>query len=125
MERNKRLLKALLELTITLGVEALSAKRQALYLRALANWSVDDLEFACQRAGEACRFMPVPAEIIDFARQAPRKQQIGNLYRTALDHTTSYNERLAEEAFKAIEELGFEFKPVVSVPGSKRPVYSL
>ena len=80
-------------------------KRQLLYLRALDKWLIDELEWACLRAAETCRFMPVPAELIDLARQAPRPQQRGDLTRKALSGTTSYNETLADEAFKTVMAL--------------------
>jgi hypothetical protein len=104
MDRDERLLKALLELSETLGVEW-PVTRQLLYLRALDKWLIDDLEWACLRAAEMCRFMPVPAELIDLARQAPRRFVRGDISRTALDHTTSYNETLADEAFKKVMAL--------------------
>ena len=73
-----------------------------MYLRALDKWRVDELEWACLRAAETCRFMPVPAELIDLARQAPRPKQRGDLTRPAISGTTSYNETLANEAFKQV-----------------------
>lgn len=80
-------------------------KRQLLYLRALDKWLIDELEWACLRAAETCRFMPVPAELVDLARQAPRPQQRGDLTRKALSGTTSYSETLADEAFKTVMAL--------------------
>ena len=104
MDRDERLLKALLGLSVTLGVE-FTVKRQLLYLRALDKWLIEELEWACLRAAETCRFMPVPAELIDRARQAPRPQQRGDLSRPALSGTTSYNETLADEAFRKVMAL--------------------
>lgn len=104
MDRDERLLNALLELSVTLGVEMTTARRM-LYLRALDKWLIDELEWACLRAAETCRFMPTPAELIDLARQAPRQQQRGDLTRPALSATTSYNETLANEAFKKVMAL--------------------
>ncbi len=98
MDRDERLIKALLELACTLGADWTS-KRQILYLRALDDWPVDTLEWACMKAAQTCRFMPVPAEIIDLARQAPRRQISGDLGRTALTEAT-YTDSVAEEAFK-------------------------
>ncbi|MFZ4856154.1 MAG: hypothetical protein ACOYL3_07130 [Desulfuromonadaceae bacterium] len=80
-------------------------KRQLLYLRALDKWLIEELEWACLRAAETCRFMPVPAELIDLARQAPRQRLRGDLNRPALSGTTSYNETLADEAFKKVMAL--------------------
>lgn len=49
--------------------------------------------------------MPLPGVLIDYARAAPRRQIQGDLTRPALDHTTSYNEKLAEEAINAVMAL--------------------
>ena len=126
MERNKQVLTLLLEMTVALGIEPLSVKRQALYLRHLANWSVEDLRWACDRAVQECRFpiMPLPGVLIDYARAAPRRQIQGDLTRTALDHTTSYNDKLAEEAINAVMALfpdDFDRKgmpPVIKTPSA-------
>lgn len=101
---------------MTLGVD-LSTERQLLFLRALAKWSADDIEFACMRAAEETRFprMPIPGELIDYARQAPRRQLRGDMNRPVLDHTTSYNEKLAAESIAAVMSLfddGFDCKSI-------------
>jgi hypothetical protein len=68
--------------------------------------------------------MPVPGVLIDYARAAPRRQVCGDLKRTALDHTTSYNEKLAEESINAVMALftdDFDRKgmpPVVKTPSA-------
>jgi hypothetical protein len=96
-------------------------KRQLLYLRALDKWLVEELEWACLRAAETCRFMPTPAELIDLARMAPRQQQRGDLTLKALSDTTSYNETLADEAFKKVMALfGGEGHTIREVLGNER-----
>lgn len=90
-----------------LGIEPLSAERQVLYLRALAKWSVPEIRYACNKAAEECRYpvMPIPGVLIDYARSMPRRQLRGDLNRPALDHTTSYNEKLADESIRAVMAL--------------------
>lgn len=71
-----------------------------MYLRALSRWPAEELRFACVRAAEETVYtkMPLPAELINYARQYRRPAVRVELSRTALDHTTSYNSELGNQA---------------------------
>jgi hypothetical protein len=73
MNNDERLLKALLELALTLGVVLVEA-RQIGYLRALEGVPIHSLEWACIEVLKHHEYptMPVPAQLIKLAAAAPR-----------------------------------------------------
>jgi hypothetical protein len=70
-----------------------------LFVKHLAGVDIGALEWACDQAAKRCRFFPVPAELRDFASQAPRKV-LPPIERPMLPDATYY-----EDGSKRLQEI--------------------
>jgi hypothetical protein len=96
MDRDERIILALLELADTMGYE-FSPSRYVGYIRAFEGLDVDRVVWACVEAAKTCDYFPNPAVIRRLTEQAPRPQL--PLNRPALPQGTYYengSRKLAE-----------------------------
>ena len=108
------LLAALLELTVMLGVPALTTERQLLFIKHLDNVSIDCLVWACEEAGRVCEYFPVPAVLRKLASQAPR-QFLPPVERLALPEATRW-----EDGSRKFAEIMASFGDDWGLPTTRR-----
>ena len=77
--------------------------RQEIYLDALECYSPESISWACDEAIKLCDFFPVPAQIIELAKQAPRK-------RLPPEQRLDYTPEQHEDASARFDELAKMFK---------------